>query len=229
MRLYVMMVSDVASGKIVGWCPSAPGSHSESPSMMKEAMLMALGDCDRHEVMELVSDNHGAFTSEESRAFLEEVCRHYRTIEPGNSQANYAETQFRLFKKRLRRLLGWMGSSWEASNIENRDTPDYTDIESFPTYEEAIAQLQAKIDEWNEEKMRVGLSRSEMYAENRHPDCRKIDDRVWLRLTGNYSSQEITRQCGTISLERKGVTYKFDIPDFESFGELVSEYMGYAT
>ena len=68
-----------------------------------------------------------------------------------------------------------------------------------------------------------------MYAENRHPDCRKIDDRVWRRLTGNYSSQEITRQCGTISLERKGVTYKFDIPDFESFGELVSEYMGYAT
>lgn len=173
MRLYVMMVSDVASGKIVGWCPSAPGCHSESPSMMKEAMLMALKDCGRHEVLEFVSDNHGAFTGEESRVFLEEVCRHYRTIEPGNSQANYAETQFRLFKKRLRRLLGWMGSSWEASGIENQNNPDYTDIESFPTYEEAVARLQAKIDEWNEEKTRVGLSRSEMYAENLHPDCRR--------------------------------------------------------
>ncbi|MCD8270919.1 MAG: hypothetical protein LUD46_22525 [Parabacteroides sp.] len=42
MRLYVMLVSDVATGKIVGWCPSAPGYHSESPYMMKQAMLMAL-------------------------------------------------------------------------------------------------------------------------------------------------------------------------------------------
>lgn len=25
MRLYVMLVSDVATGKIVGWCPSGPG------------------------------------------------------------------------------------------------------------------------------------------------------------------------------------------------------------
>ena len=228
MRLYVMMVSDVASGKIVGWCPSAPGCHSESPDMMKEAMLMALDGCDRHEVMEFVSDNHGAFTSEESRVFLEQVCRHFRTIEPGNSQANYAETQFRLFKKRLRRLLGWMGSSWEASNIENRNNPDYTRIEDFPTYEEAVALLQVKIEEWNEEKTRVGLSRSELYGGNLHPDCRKIDEKVWRRFTGHYSSQEITRQRGTISLERKGVTYRFDIPDFETLGELAGEYLGYA-
>lgn len=38
MRLYVMLISDVATGKIVGWCPSAPGFHSESPYMMKQAM-----------------------------------------------------------------------------------------------------------------------------------------------------------------------------------------------
>lgn len=228
MRLYVMMVSDVATGKIVGWCPSAPGFHSESPYMMKQAMLMALQGCDKHEVMELVSDNHNAFTSNESKAFLELVCRHYRTIEVGNSQSNYAETQFRLFKKRLRRMLNWMGSSWDAKGIENQNNEDYTNIEDFPTYEEAIAQLEDKINEWNNKKTRAGLSRSDMYAENLHPDCKPIDERIWRKFTGRYSDKEITRQRGTIQLERKGVIYKFDIPDFEVLGELVREYLGYA-
>lgn len=229
MRLYVMLISDVATGKIVGWCPSAPGFHSESPYMMKQAMLMALRGCDKHEVMELISDNHGAFTSNESKAFLELVCRHYRTIEEGNSQANYAETQFRLFKKRFRRMINWMGSSWDAKSIDSQNNEDYTNIEDFPTYEEAIAQLDAKIHEWNEEKTRVGLTRSEMYAENLHPECKLIDERIWRKLTGRYSSKEITRQRGTIQLERKGMIYKFDIPDFEVLGELVREYLGYAS
>lgn len=229
MRLYVMLVSDVATGKIVGWCPSAPGFHSESHYMMKQAMLMALQGCNKHEVMELVSDNHGAFTCDESKAFLGLVCRHYRTIEEGNSQANYAETQFRLFKKRFRRMINWMGSSWDAKSIDSQNNEDYTNIEDFPTYEEAIAQLDAKIHEWNEEKTRVGLTRSEMYAENLHPECKLIDERIWRKLTGRYSSKEITRQRGTIQLERKGMIYKFDIPDFEVLGELVREYLGYAS
>lgn len=228
MRLYVMLVSDVATGKIVGWCPSAPGFHSESPYMMKQAMLMALKGCDRREAMELVSDNHTAFTSDESKAFLELTCRHYRTIEAGNSQSNYAETQFRLFKKRLRRMMNWMGSSWDAKSVESQNNEDYTDIKNFPTYDEAVAQLEAKINEWNEGKTRVGLTRSEMYAENLHPGCKPIDERVWRKLTGRYSDKEITRQRGTIILERKNSAYKFDIPDFEVLGELVREYLGYA-
>ncbi|MCS2894411.1 hypothetical protein NXY11_01755 [Parabacteroides faecis] len=229
MRLYVMLVSDVATGKIVGWCPSAPGFHNESPYMMKQAMLMALQGCNKHEVMELVSDNHGAFTSDESKAFLGLVCRHYRTIESGNSQSNYAETQFRLFKKRFRRMTNWMGSSWDAKSIESQNNEDYTNIEDFPTYEEAIAQLEAKINEWNESKTHVGLTRSEMYAENLHPKCKQIDERIWRKLTGRYSSKEITHQRGTIQLERKGTIYKFDIPDFEVLGDLVREYLGYAS
>lgn len=229
MRLYVMLVSDVATGKIVGWCPSAPGYHSESPYMMKQAMLMALQGCDKHEVMEFVSDNHGAFTSDESKVFLELICRHYRTIEAGNSQSNYAETQFRLFKKRFRRMMNWMGSSWDAKSIDNQNNEDYTNIEEFPTYEEAVAQLEAKINEWNEGKTHVGLTRSEMYAENLHTDCQLIDERIWRKLTGHFSNKEITRQRGTIQLERKGTIYKFDIPDFEILGELVREYLGYAS
>lgn len=179
--------------------------------------------------MELISDNHGAFTSNESKDFLGLVCRHYRTIKEGNSQANYAETQFRLFKKRFRRMMNWMGSSWDAKSIESQNNEDYTNIEDFPTYEEAIAQLKAKINEWNEGKTHVGLTRSEMYAENLHPDCKLIDERIWRKLTGRYSSKEITRQRGTIQLERKGEIYKFDIPDFEVLGELVREYLGYAS
>lgn len=228
MRLYVMVVSDVATGKIVGWCPSLPGQHSESDYMLKEAMMMALKGCDKREVMEFISDNGPVFSSGTGQALLDLVCRHHRSIEPGNSQANYGETQFRLFKKRLRRLDNWMGTSWDAKNIENMNNEDYVNMDAFPTYEEAIAQLEGKINDWNNEKTHTGVTRSQLYAENMHPDCKEIDERVWRRLDGRYSPQEITRQRSTIILEKQKVKYKFDIPDFEVLGEIVQEYLGYA-
>ncbi len=223
-----MVVSDVATGKIVGWCPSLPGQHSESDYMLKEAMMMALKGCDKREVMEFISDNGPVFSSGTGQALLDLVCRHHRSIEPGNSQANYGETQFRLFKKRLRRLDNWMGTSWDAKNIENMNNEDYVNMDAFPTYEEAIAQLEGKINDWNNEKTHTGVTRSQLYAENMHPDCKEIDERVWRRLDGRYSPQEITRQRSTIILEKQKVKYKFDIPDFEVLGEIVQEYLGYA-
>ena len=69
MRLYVMMVSDVATGKIVGWAPAPVGQHSESPEMMREAVLMGLRNCGKREIMEFISDNHGAFTSDDTKSF----------------------------------------------------------------------------------------------------------------------------------------------------------------
>lgn len=45
MRLYIMMVSDVATGKIVGWAPASVGQHKETPEMVREAVLMGLRDC----------------------------------------------------------------------------------------------------------------------------------------------------------------------------------------
>lgn len=228
MRLYVMVVSDVATGKIIGWSPAVPGEHSETSSMLQDAVLMALRGCDKKEAMEFISDNGPVFSSDEGQAFLDLVCRHHRSIEAGNSQANYGETQFRLFKKRLRRMGNWMGTSWDAKSIENQNNEDYMVIDEYPTYEEAIAQLDEKINSWNDEITHTGVSRSELYATNLHPDCQQIDERIWRKLTGRCSAKEITRQRGTILLESKGKTYKFDIPDYEALGEVVQAYLGYA-
>lgn len=121
-----------------------------------------------------------------------------------------------------------MGTSWDAKNIENQNNEDYVNMDEFPTYEEAIAQLEDKINEWNNEKTRTGISRSQLYAENIHPDCKEIDERVWRKLCGNYSTQEITRQRSTVTIEKQKVLYKFNIPDFEVLGEIVQELLGYA-
>lgn len=229
MRLYVMVVSDVATGKIIGWCPSLPGQHSESDYMLKEAMIMALRGCDKKEVMEFISDNGPVFSSGTGQTLLDLVCRHHRSIEPGNSQANYGETQFRLFKKRLRRLGNWMGTSWDAKSIENQNNEDYVNMDEFPTYEEAIAQLDEKINEWNNQLTHTGVSRNQLYAENIHPDCKEIDERIWRKLTGRFTpKKEVTAQRGTIVLEKNSNKYKFDIPDSQCLGEAIQAYLGYA-
>ena len=175
MRLYIIMVTDVATGKIVGWAPASIGQHKETPEMVREAVLMGLRGCGKREIMEFVSDNHGAFTGTESVEFLTQVCRKVRTIEPGNSQANYAETQFRLFKKTIRSEFNWLGSSWDSKDIENTANEDYLNAESFPSYAEVIEQVSRKIEEWNNRVMQCGETRSELYAESIHPEAQEID------------------------------------------------------
>ncbi|RHO73396.1 hypothetical protein DW083_06000 [Parabacteroides sp. AF48-14] len=228
MRLYIIMVTDVATGKVVGWAPAEKGQHKETPEMVREAVLMGLNRCDRREIMEFVSDNHGAFTGGESVEFLTQVCRKVRTIEPGNSQANYAETQFRLFKKTIRNEFNWLGSSWDSSNIENTANEDYLDKGTFPSYEQVIEQIGQKINDWNDQITRSGESRSELYAESIHPEAKEIDPRVWRHVAGNYTEQEITRQRGNIVIEKAGQKYMFEIPDVESVSEVIRNYLGYA-
>ena len=109
--------------------------------MVREAVLMGLRDCGKREIMEFISDNHGAFTGEKSKEFLAQVCRKTRTIEPHNSQANYAETQFRLFKKTIRSEFNWLGSSWDSKDIENTANDEYLNAETFPSYREVIEQV----------------------------------------------------------------------------------------
>ena len=228
MRLYIIMVTDVATGKIVGWAPAAIGQHKETPEMVREAVLMGLRGCGKREIMEFVSDNHGAFTGTESVEFLTQVCRKVRTIEPGNSQANYAETQFRLFKKTIRSEFNWLGSSWDSKDIENTANEDYLNAESFPSYAEVIEQVSRKIEEWNNRIMQCGETRSELYAESIHPEAQEIDPRIWRHVAGNHTEQEITRQRGNIVISKGGQKYMFEIPDVASVGDVIRDYLGYA-
>lgn len=222
------MVTDVATGKIVGWAPASIGQHKETPEMVREAVLMGLRGCGKREIMEFVSDNHGAFTGTESVEFLTQVCRKVRTIEPGNSQANYAETQFRLFKKTIRSEFNWLGSSWDSKDIENTANEDYLNAESFPSYAEVIEQVSRKIEEWNNRVMQCGETRSELYAESIHPEAQEIDPRIWRHVAGNHTKQEITRQRGNIVISKGGQKYMFEIPDVASVGDVIRDYLGYA-
>lgn len=228
MRLYVIMITDVATGKIVGWHPAPIGQHKESPEMVRQAVLMGLRGCDKREVMEFVSDNHGAFTGGESVNFLNSVCRKVRTIEPGNSQANYAETQFRLFKKTIRSEFNWLGSSWNSTDIENTANEDYLKKETFPSYDEVIEQIGRKIDEWNNNRTRTGENRAELYAESIHPEVKEIDERIWRKVAGYRTAQEITRQRYNIVVAKAGVDYTFEVPDVDTISELIRDYLGYA-
>ena len=228
MRLYIIMVTDVATGKIVGWAPASIGQHKETPEMVREAVLMGLRGCGKREIMEFVSDNHGAFTGAESVEFLTQVCRKVRTIEPGNSQANYAETQFRLFKKTIRSEFNWLGSSWDSKDIENTANEDYLNAESFPSYAEVIEQVGRKIEEWNNRVMQCGETRSELYAGSLHPEAQEIDPRVWRHVAGNCTEQEITRQRGNIVISKAGQKYMFEIPDVATVGDVIRDYLGYA-
>ena len=148
--------------------------------------------------------------------------------EPGNSQANYAETQFRLFKKTIRDEFNWLGSSWDSKDIENMANDEYLDAATFPSYREVIEQVGRKIEDWNNRIMRSGESRSELYAESIHPEAKEIDPHVWRHIAGNYTEQEITRQRGNIVITKGDRKYMFEIPEVESVGEVIREYLGYA-
>ena len=105
---------------------------------------------------------------------------------------------------------------------------DYLDKSNFPSYEEVIQQISQKIDDWNNTRTRAGESRSELYAQSINPDCKEIDPRVWRYVAGNKTKQEITRQRGNIVIEKAGIKYMFEIPNVESVGTLIRDYLGYA-
>ena len=229
MKLYVILIADVASRKIVGWAPSLKGLHNESPQMMEMAVKMAVQNCGYQTMFEFVSDNHGAFTSKESKEVLNTVFNKVRTIEAGNSQSNPAETEFRLFKKTLKGLSNFGSTSWGVG-IEGQSNPDYLDIDSFPTYEDAIIQFAEIVDRWNNTKLRDGIAPAERFA-NKNPKCTDMDARIVRKLFGNHTEVDLSYMRGFVNVSKtKGYEtiekYQFEIPDYWDTG---AEILGKAT
>lgn len=231
MKLYVMIISDVSSRQIVGYSFSKKGSHKETPEMMKDAVKMAIKNCDYKTMFEFVSDNHGAFTSGESKDFLNLVFNKVRTIEPGNSQANPAEVEFKLFKQSLKGLKNFSSTSWNVG-IEGQANPDYLDIDELPSYEEAILQFYDIVSSWNAAPLRDGTKPSERF-ENKNPRCVNMDTRVVRRIFGNTSEKDISYMRGFVMVSKtKGYDhrdeYLFEIPDYWDTGaEAISKACGY--
>lgn len=229
MKLYVIIIADVASRQIVGWAPSLKGLHKETPEMTEQAVKMAVQNCEYQTMFEFISDNHGAFTAKESKDFLNTVFHKVRTIEAGNSQSNPAETEFRLFKKTLKGLSNFGSTSWNVG-IEGQANPDYLDIQSFPTYEDAIIQFSEIVEKWNNTKLRDGIAPAERFA-NKNPKCTEMDARIVRKLFGNHTEVDLSYMRGFVNVAKtKGYEtidkYQFEIPDYWESG---AEILGKAT
>lgn len=225
MNLYAILISDVASGYIAGYGIAPEGQHKETLGMVQAAVRMAVQNGGNQTMFELVSDNHGAFSSAQSRDFLHKAFNRVRRIEKGNSQANPAETQFRLFKNStLRRLHNFIRTSHNAT-IDNRANIEDVSKFDYPTFPEVVLQLGEAIDEWNNKKRGNGLTPAQMF-ENKHPDCLPLDAVALRQINGVTTELSIERMRGFITPAGKSGG-QYEIPDFATTGaQAISQATG---
>lgn len=233
MKLFVILITDVASRNIVGWSAAPAGSHKESGEMVEDAVKMAIETSGRQTMFEFISDNHSAFTSAESKAFLNLVFKKVRNIEVGNSQANPAETQFRLFKRSLKDITNFLSTSWEAG-IEGQANADHVDIEDLPTYEDACIQMHELIKRWNHTKLRDGVTPAERF-QIKHPDCKPMEVLALRYLFGKHTEVDLSYMRGYVNVYRSNgyndsKLFQFEIPDYGGAGtEMIARAIGYTT
>jgi hypothetical protein len=226
-NLYAMLVSDVASRFVAGWDVSPEGMSAETPKMTQVAMLNALKAGGYQTMWELVTDNHGAYTSNEMKGFLLKIFNKVRTIEPHNSQANPAELQFKLFKKILKREFNFLSTSWN-SGVNDTANPDFiVNNEALPTYEEAIIQLRKAIERHNNKPLRDGSTPAQRFA-NKHPECKPMDVRQLRELFGYETKVDVSYMRGFVNVEKAGKLYKFEIPDYSTSAVEIAKATGYS-
>lgn len=232
MKLYVITITDIATRKIVGYAFSPKGEHKETGKMVRKAVLMAMENCEYKTMFEFISDNHPAFSSNESNEFLKLVFNRVRRIRPKNSQANPAETEFRLLKQYLKSMINFISSSWKVG-IEGQSNPDYQNIDSLPTYEDAIIQWYEIVEQYNATKLRHGVVPNEEFKSNKHPNCCSINDKIIRKIKGETTYVDVSYMRGFVQVSKtKGYDYRnsylFEIPDYSDTGiEIISKACGY--
>ena len=222
-----MLITDVGSRYMVGYSGSRKGEHVEDFRMLRDAMRMALLDNGKTEVMDFLSDNHGAYTGAESQAFLSLACAHHRTIAPHDSQANPAECIFRLFKRHFKSYFNLPETSWNARSLESMANPDYYDIMALPTFGEAQELLGNAIREWNTTQLKCGMTPEQWFREFKNPAAGQYDARRYRMVTGEVSKCDISYARSILEVERQGAKYKFDIPTDAATVGLIARHMGY--
>lgn len=231
MKLYVILITDVASRYITGWAVAPEGSHKETDVMVKSAVKMAIENSGKQTLFEMVSDNHGAFTSGEAKEFLNLAFNKVRTIEAGNSQANPAETQFRLFKRSLKDIKNFVSTSWDAG-LENQANPDHLELDELPTYDDAVIQFHELVNRWNNRPLRDGVTPAERFA-NKNPNCQPMEPTVLRYLFGKHTEVDVSYMRGYVNVYRtKGYNesekFQFEIPEYGGAGtELIAKHTGY--
>ena len=228
MKMYTMLITDVGSRYMAGYAISRKGEHVEDARMLRDAMRMALLNNGKTEVMDFLSDNHGAYTSAESQAFLSLACAQHRTVAPHDSQANPAECIFRLFKRHFKSYFNLPETSWNAKSLESMANPDYYDIMALPTFSEAQELLNNAIREWNTTKLKCGMTPEQWFREFKNPAAGRYEARRFRRVTGEVSKCDISYSRSILEVERQGIKYKYDIPTNAATISLIAKHIGYA-
>lgn len=228
MKMYTMLITDVGSRYMVGYSVSRKGQHVEDFRMLRDAMRMALLDNGKTEVMDFLSDNHGAYTGAESQVYLSLTCAQHRTIAPHDSQANPAECIFRLFKRHFKSYFNLPETSWNAKSLESMANPDYYDIMALPTFSEAQVLLDNAIREWNTTNLKCGMTPERWFREFKNPATGQYDARRYRMVTGEVSKCDISYSRSILEVERQGIKYKYDIPSDAATVALIAKHMGYS-
>lgn len=230
MKLFVLFVTDVASRAIVGWSVSKEGMHAETFEMLQTATKMAVETGGFQTMFEFISDNAPAFTSGDSKAFLNMVYNKVRTIEVGNSQANPAELQFKLFKSSLKDIKNFLSSSWNSS-IDGKANPDNLDIKELPVYADAVLQMHELVKRWNNTPLTDSVSPKERFA-IKNPKCQPLEATVVRWLFGNHTQVDISYMRGFVNVYKsqgyQTEKFQFEIPQYGGLGtELIAKATGY--
>lgn len=218
MNLYVMMITDVATGYIAGYDFAPEGYHCETLEMVQGAVRMAVKNGGNRTMFEMVSDNHGAFSSKPSKEYLNRVFERVRRIEKHNSQANPAETQFRLFKNGILRSMKNFIRTSHGVGVEGRANLDNVKVEDYPIYTDAIEQFKKAVDKWNNKVMGNGKTPKQMFTENKNPDCKPLEPEVLRLINGAETDLSLERMRGIIVPKGKYAEYKYEIPDYVGSG-----------
>ena len=216
-NLYVVMITDVASGYIAGYGIAPEGSSEETFGSVQEAVRMAVEAGGRQTMFEFVSDNAPSFSKAASREWLASVFDRVRRIEPGNSQANPAEKYFRLFKNVVLRSCREFVRSSHDARIGGRANTDGMSVFDYPTYEEAIAVLRERIDVWNHRRGGDGTTPAERFA-RKNPACRPMEAVQLRQVFGTTTELSVERMRGFVTPNGAAASVMYEIPDYATVG-----------
>lgn len=220
--LYRVNIFDVASQYIVGYSINMnirnKNVDKEEASMMIDSLKMALEQTGGRVANELLTDNGGAFSKPEVKEMCKRLFPVYRTINPGNSQENQAETLQRLVFNFCRRYSNFVGSRLGVRSKENQTTNfDGLDIQALPTFEQAVAQQNEMVEAWNNQRGADGMTPAERFFGEGRCNIERTDwgvqlnSHAILRAMGMHNRVHLAWQRGKLQLQNGGVDYIYEL------------------
>lgn len=235
--LFRVNIFDVYSQRIIGYCINTRirqrNVDHEEAWMFREALSMAIETCGGRVANELLSDNGGAFADPQNKEICNLIFPTYRTITPGNSQENQAETLQRLVFNFCRRYSNFVGSRMGNIKDENRTTNfEGLDIRSLPTYEEALQQQNDMVEAWNNNTGADGLTPNQRFFGNGGENLKREDwgyrpaAETVRRALGMRTTVHLAHMRGKMKIESDGDIYYYEI-DLAQNAEKINRMTGY--